>query len=104
MLLYAKNGQLGVAASRRLAVTVPMSRVGRPARVQWILWVASWWLGIKGKRRIVTAFEITIQVLNCGALLGLLAAVGLRLTYREVKAAISAWTVALRSEIILTSL
>jgi len=37
----------------------------------------------------VTDIEITIQVLNCGALVGLLGAVGLRLTYGEVKAAIS---------------
>jgi len=36
----------------------------------------------------VTALEITIQVLTCSALVGLLGAVGLRLTYGEVKAAL----------------
>jgi bile acid:Na+ symporter, BASS family len=36
----------------------------------------------------VTGIEITIQVLACSALVGLLGAVGLRLTYSEVKAAL----------------
>ena len=36
----------------------------------------------------MTALEITIQVLTCSALVGLLGAVGLRLTYGEVKAAL----------------
>jgi bile acid:Na+ symporter, BASS family len=36
----------------------------------------------------VTGSEITIQVLACSALVGLLGAVGLRLTYSEVKAAL----------------
>lgn len=36
----------------------------------------------------MTAIEITIQILTCSALVGLLGAVGLRLTYREVKAAL----------------
>src|SRR5204862_2145155 len=39
-------------------------------------------------RATVTALEITIQVLTCSALVGLLGAVGLRLTYGEVKAAL----------------
>ena len=43
----------------------------------------------------MTGIEITIQVLTCSALVGLLGAVGLRLTYSEVKAAISTWSVAL---------
>jgi BASS family bile acid:Na+ symporter len=37
----------------------------------------------------VTGIEITIQVLTCSALVGLLGAVGLRLTYGEVKAALA---------------
>jgi bile acid:Na+ symporter, BASS family len=36
----------------------------------------------------VTAIEITIQILTCSALVGLLGAVGLRLTYGEVRAAL----------------
>jgi BASS family bile acid:Na+ symporter len=36
----------------------------------------------------VTGTEITIQVLTCSALVGLLGAVGLRLTWQEVKAAL----------------
>ena len=38
----------------------------------------------------MTGIEIAIQVLTCSALVGLLGAVGLRLTYAEVKAALSA--------------
>ena len=37
----------------------------------------------------MTGIEITIQVLTCSALVGLLGAVGLRLTYGEVKAALA---------------
>ena len=37
---------------------------------------------------MVIGFEATIQILTCSALVGLLAAVGLRLTYREVKEAL----------------
>ena len=36
----------------------------------------------------MTGIQITIQVLTCGALVGLLAAVGLRLTWNEVRAAL----------------
>jgi len=38
---------------------------------------------------IVTGIEITIQVLTCSALVGLLGAVGLRLTWGEVRAALN---------------
>ena len=37
----------------------------------------------------MTGTEITIQVLTCSALVGLLAAVGLRLTWEEVRTALS---------------
>jgi BASS family bile acid:Na+ symporter len=37
----------------------------------------------------VTGIEIAIQILTCGALVGLLGAVGLRLTWGEVKSALS---------------
>jgi len=36
----------------------------------------------------VTAVELTVQTLTCIALIGLLGAVGLRLTYTDVKAAL----------------
>ena len=37
----------------------------------------------------MTAFEITIQILTCSALVGLLAAAGLRLSYAEIKCALT---------------
>lgn len=40
-------------------------------------------------RAIVTGAETTIQVLTCGALVGLLGAVGLRLTWDEIRASLN---------------
>ena len=39
-------------------------------------------------QRIVSRTDIIIQILTCSALVGLLGAVGLRLTWQEVKAAL----------------